>query len=154
MGFLSILLPVFCSPICQCQLFSTPPPHSFSSAKVAIAGPWTWEARTVGWLEVERLQPSADGDLWPHYGPPPWGRSTEEVWLPWREEAQKHPASAATSDQVPARPTVVLNTVIVLNVLKSQYKKSLKNMDINLYHSKHQSKQCPIKLPWIVKSEL
>ena len=33
----------------------------------------TWEARTMGWLEVERLLPSADGDsvaalpVWPPY---------------------------------------------------------------------------------------
>ena len=33
-----------------------------------------WEARTVGWLEVERLLPSAIiGILWPHCGPPTWG---------------------------------------------------------------------------------
>ena len=41
----------------------------------------TWEARTVGWFEVERLIPSRERILCPHNGLPAWGRSTEEVKL-------------------------------------------------------------------------
>ena len=49
--------------------------------------------------------------LWPPY----LGyRSTEEVWIPRGEEAQKHPSSAVAWVRVPARP-IVLNTVVVLN---------------------------------------
>ena len=67
----------------------------------------TWEARTVGWLETERSPPPGEWCLWPHYGRHAGRRSTEEVKLLWREDAdckqQQQQVQAATSSRDPAR---------------------------------------------------
>ena len=55
-----------------------------------------------------------------------WGRSTEEVSLPWKEEAMLHAAAKKAEFEphpdISIEPDPDLATVIVLNMIKTQYK--------------------------------
>ena len=102
----------------------------------------TWKARTVGWLEAERSLPPGEGFLWPHYGRHAGRRSTEEVKLLWREEAdcmqQQQQVQAATSsrpsEEIPNSARLssqYCNCKIVKTPRNNQLKKRIKIFDLS-----------------------